>query len=310
MRTSEQINDLATALAAAQGEMTNAALNKTNPHFRSKYADLAAVREATLPALSKHQLAMVQTTHFDGDGTFILVTRLQHASGQWMESVYPLPMMIDKPQVMGSAQTYARRYAWSGMCGIAAEEDDDANAAQENAGKYGAISVRKSSAKAKRDGDWEKLQADMRDAQSAVSLQRLWDGYRQGEYQTWNEDWRREAEELFGKRMAEFSAGKELKDTLEDSLEAELPEKFAPNARQRAASPAKFPAATTAQVEAYRERLAWLKGAKTPDELKERAKNAEHQREVTRLTPGQVDNLRTFYLDHAAALQGAILSAG
>jgi len=309
MRTSEHINDLATALAAAQGEMTNATLNRTNPHFRSKYADLAAVREATLPALSKHQLAMVQTTHFDADGTFILVTRLQHASGQWMESVYPLPMMIDKPQIMGSAQTYARRYAWSGMCGIAAEEDDDANAAQADTGKYGIVSTRKSSAKAKRDGDWEKLAADMRDAQSAVSLQRLWDSYRQGEYQTWNEDWRREAEELFGKRMAEFSAGEGLKETLEDSLEAELPAAtFAPNARERAKGSFKTP--TVAQVELYRERVKWLQGAKTMEELKERAKVASHQAEVAKLTEGQVDNLRAAYLDHAAALQGALLSAG
>jgi hypothetical protein len=306
MRTSEQINDLATALAAAQGEMANATYNRVNPHFRSKYADLASVRDATIPALSKHGLALAQFTSFDGDGTFLLVTRLLHASGQWMESVFPLPMMIDKPQIMGSAQTYARRYAWSGMCGIASEEDDDANAAQADAGKFGAISVRKSSAKAKRDGDWEILQAEMMDAKSAVSLQRLWDEYRQREYQTWNKDWQREAEELFGKRMAEFSGRDELKETLEDSLEAELPDRFAPNAKERA----KFVNPTPAQVEGYRERMNWLKGAKTAEELKERASNAEHLREVRRLTPGQVDNLRAVYLDQVAAFQGAILSAG
>jgi hypothetical protein len=308
MRTSEQINDLATALAAAQGEMNNAVYNRTNPHFRSKYADLASVRDATIPALSKHGLAIAQLTTFDGDGTFLLVTRLLHASGQWMESVQPLPMAIDKPQVMGSAQTYARRYAWASMTGIAAEEDDDANAAQADTGKFGAISVRKSSAKAKRDGDWERLQHEMADARSAVSLQRLWDSYRQGEYQSWNEDWRREAEELFGKRMAEFSGRDELKETLEDSLEAELPERFAPNARERAKGSFKTPTAT--QVEGYRAREVWLKGATTPEELKERASNAEHLVEVRKLTPGQVDNLRALYLDQVAAFQAANVSAG
>jgi hypothetical protein len=310
MRTSEHINELAAADAVARGEMTHAVLNKTNPHFRSRYADLASVMDATTPALSKHKLAIVQTTDFE-DGTFVLITRKTHASGQWYESVYPIPHMPDKPQAMGSALSYARRYEWATMCGIASEEDDDGNAAQADTGKYGAISVRKSSAKAKRDGDWPNLQHEMADAQSAVSLQRLWDSYRQSEYAAWNADWRREAEELFEKRMAEFSAGRDLAETLEDSLEAELPATFAPNARQRAkAGVPEFVTPTAAQVEGYRERVAWLKGAKTAEELKERASNAEHLREVRRLTEGQVENLRAVYLDQVAAFQVAVVSAG
>jgi hypothetical protein len=227
MNTSESIGELATALAAAQGEMSNATLNRQNPHFRSKYADLAAVREATIPVLSKHGLALAQCTSFDGDGTFLLVTRLLHSSGQWMESVYPLPMMPDKPQIMGSAISYSKRYSWTGMCGIASEEDDDGNHAQEGAKSVNAAvfvpngSVRKSSAAAKRDGDWPKMLHDMDDAQSAVSLQRLWDSYRDTEYKTWNADWRREADELFAHRMAQFSRGDDLQETLADSVEAE-----------------------------------------------------------------------------------------
>jgi hypothetical protein len=62
----------------------------------------------------------------------VLVTRLGHASGQFIDSVYPLPNS-NKPHEMGSAITYARRYSWAAICGIAAEEDDDANAAQEGA---------------------------------------------------------------------------------------------------------------------------------------------------------------------------------
>lgn len=119
---------LAAAMATAQSEMNNAPFNKVNPHFKSKYADLASIRDATLPSLNKHGLALFQFTQVR-DGELILITRLQHSSGEYLESEYPLPTQLDKPQIMGSAFTYAKRYSWSAMCGIAADEDDDANAA-------------------------------------------------------------------------------------------------------------------------------------------------------------------------------------
>lgn len=134
MRTSEQINEISAALAKAQGEMQNAAFNKTNPHFKSKYADLAAIREATIPALAKNGLSIVQgTQHLDD--AWALVTRLSHSSGQWMETDYPLVHLPNDPQKQGGAMTYARRYAWSALCAIAADEDDDGNAAQDEARK-------------------------------------------------------------------------------------------------------------------------------------------------------------------------------
>lgn len=129
MRTSEDIKDLATALAKAQGEMKNAPLNKVNPHFKSKYADLAGIRDATAPILAKNGLTITQFTTVTEDG-LVLTTRLLHTSGQWMEGEYPLPLDVSKPQQMGSALTYARRYSWSSVCGISADEDDDGNAAQ------------------------------------------------------------------------------------------------------------------------------------------------------------------------------------
>lgn len=124
------MKSLADALAKAQGEMKNAPLNKTNPHFKSKYADLAAIRDATIPALSKHGLSIVQYTKLR-EGALVLFTRLQHTSGEFIEGEYPIPNNPDKPQVMGSAQTYAKRYSWAAMCGIAADEDDDGNGAQQ-----------------------------------------------------------------------------------------------------------------------------------------------------------------------------------
>ena len=132
MNTSEQINEIAAALSKAQGEMKNAFLNKVNPHFKSKYADLACIRDAVTPALSKHGIAVVQGTEISGTqmGHLIVFTRLVHSSGQWVESEFPVA--IDKPQAMGSGITYGRRYTLSAITNIAADEDDDANAASDS----------------------------------------------------------------------------------------------------------------------------------------------------------------------------------
>jgi hypothetical protein len=130
MRTSEQINELAKALAAAQGEMKNATLNKVNPHFKSKYADLAMIRDTVTPALSKHGIAVVQGTDTE-ENTIVVFTRLIHSSGQWIESRFPIP--YDKPQTMGSGITYGRRYTLSAVANIAADEDDDGNASNDKA---------------------------------------------------------------------------------------------------------------------------------------------------------------------------------
>lgn len=129
-------SQLSVALVKAQSEMKNATLNKVNPHFKSKYADLAAVREATLKALTENGLAIVQSTALT-DGGLVLKTTLRHTSGESIESVYPLPLNVDKPQAMGSAITYARRYCWAAMCGISSDEDDDGNAAEDEGKKNG-----------------------------------------------------------------------------------------------------------------------------------------------------------------------------
>lgn len=130
MKTSETITKLATDLAKAHHQLKNAVKSAENPHFKSKYADLAAIRDATAPILANHNMAIIQATEFTDDGRLALVTRLQHASGEYIESTFPVPFMPDKPQVMGSAITYARRYSWSAICGIAAGLDDDGEAAR------------------------------------------------------------------------------------------------------------------------------------------------------------------------------------
>ncbi|MEY9806944.1 ERF family protein [Bradyrhizobium elkanii] len=129
MMQSEQINELAAALSKAQGAMQNAVMNRTNPHFRSKYADLSSVLDAIRGPLAANGLSTVQTMHIGEGSRMILRTTLMHSSGQYIASEYPLPL-TGKPQEMGSAQTYARRYSLAALVCNASEEDDDGNAAQ------------------------------------------------------------------------------------------------------------------------------------------------------------------------------------
>jgi hypothetical protein len=128
MNKSEKIDQLALALHKVQAEVKNPAFDSTNPHFKSKFASLASVREAVLPILNKHGLSLSQFPKA-GDGTAGCVNLLVHHSGQWLEEDCLLPLDKNNAQGAGSAITYARRYSLQGIAGVVAEEDDDANAA-------------------------------------------------------------------------------------------------------------------------------------------------------------------------------------
>lgn len=121
---------LAKALVAAQKEMKNPAFDSTNPHFRNKFASLASVREAVLPVLNKHGLALSQFP-MAGDGVAGCRNILLHEGGEKMEYDCLLPLSKNDAQGAGSAITYARRYSLQAIAGVVAEEDDDANAASE-----------------------------------------------------------------------------------------------------------------------------------------------------------------------------------
>jgi hypothetical protein len=118
------------ALAAAQGEMANPEKSLTNPHFKSKYADITGGIEAVRGPLSKHKIAFIQTTRME-DNVLMLETILAHAeSGEWILSEMPIIALPAKPQEIGSAMTYSRRYSLFAICGIAGDTpDDDGNAA-------------------------------------------------------------------------------------------------------------------------------------------------------------------------------------
>jgi hypothetical protein len=127
MTQSEQINELAAALAKAQGSMANATMNRTNPHFKSRYADLSSVLDAIRAPLSASGLSVVQTMQVTERG-LVLRTTLMHASGQFISTEYPLPS-TQRPHEMGSALTYARRYSLAALVCNSADEDDDGNIA-------------------------------------------------------------------------------------------------------------------------------------------------------------------------------------
>lgn len=118
------------ALAKAQSEMKNAPLNKVNPHFKSRYADLAAIRDTVTPALAKYDLCVFQSQIMI-DGQPVNVTTIAHKDGGMIQSETPICSDTSKPQPYGSALTYARRYGLAALCNISAEDDDDANTAQD-----------------------------------------------------------------------------------------------------------------------------------------------------------------------------------
>lgn len=124
---SENIAELATALAKCQGEMEPAIKDSINPHFKSKFATLYSIWQACRLPLSKNGLSVVQTMDFIND-KLCLTTKLLHSSGQWLSSVTPVISAKNDAQGIGSALSYFKRYSLSAMLGICtADEDDDGN---------------------------------------------------------------------------------------------------------------------------------------------------------------------------------------
>lgn len=129
MNHSETLNELAAALAKAQGVITGAKKDSNNPFFKSKYADLASVVEAIRVPFKENGLSYIQSIEPSDKNEVRVETTILHASGQWFScGVLAVPVAKGDAQGFGSALTYARRYSLSAAAGIA-PEDDDGNAA-------------------------------------------------------------------------------------------------------------------------------------------------------------------------------------
>lgn len=143
---SAEIGKLAEALAAAQAEIKGALKTSENPYYHSRYADLATVMDACREPLSKHGLAVIQTTEGGADAVTI-VTTLAHSSNQWIRgrlTIKPIATRVSKddprlevtPQTIGSCLTYGRRFTLAAMVGVAPEDDDGNTASGKPSGDH------------------------------------------------------------------------------------------------------------------------------------------------------------------------------
>lgn len=143
----ESIKELSVAMAKAFAQIEGASADKTNPHFKSKYADLGNVIDAIKPAISEHGLWFYQVVH-SLPGFAAVETVIVHSSGERLScGVVNVPVVKNDAQGYGSALTYARRYSLSSAFGVA-PEDDDGNKACEQPKKF-----KKQEEKQQDDGD-------------------------------------------------------------------------------------------------------------------------------------------------------------
>lgn len=124
MLKSENVTELSAALAKAQAGIANAAKEGTNTHYSSSYATLKSVWAVCKTPLTDNGLSVVQSPEFDGQSVKVTTTLL-HKTGQWIESAITMPVKKIDCQGIGSAITYARRYALAAMVGVAPDDDDD-----------------------------------------------------------------------------------------------------------------------------------------------------------------------------------------
>lgn len=127
---SDDLKELFTALSKAQGEMSVAGLNKQNPYFKSRYADLTSVVQAARPSLYKNGLTVIQQIMTNEDGASVLHTILGHNSGQFIESRVRIVPPKNDIQSVSSYTTYLKRMCYASLIGVVTgDEDDDGEAA-------------------------------------------------------------------------------------------------------------------------------------------------------------------------------------
>lgn len=136
MLKSEQVNELAAALAKAQGQLEGVKKSSSNPFFKSKYADLAECWNTCREALTANEISVIQMPEeINENGRLNITTMLAHSSGQYISSTLTMTVTKLDPQAIGSAITYGRRYALAAMVGLAQEDDDGEKAMERSKDK-------------------------------------------------------------------------------------------------------------------------------------------------------------------------------
>lgn len=175
-KMAEKASNIFTALCAAQADMGPVVKGAVNPHFRSKYADLADVMQVAIPALTAHGIAVFHVMERDEDGKPCMTTILAHGeSGTDIRCPVPLIVQKNDMQGMKSATTYAKRIGVESLTGIA-PEDDDGNAAAKAAPKEGnsnAAPKKMSAAEAKRN-HWPQFEDALTRCQDRDQMIEVW----------------------------------------------------------------------------------------------------------------------------------------
>ena len=139
MQLEHSTPELFTALAKMQGEVENATKGSLNPHFKSKYADLAEVLNTVRPVLAANGLSVIQSPSFDG-GICHVTTTIAHTGGGYIYGTMSCVPAKQDGQGIGAATTYLRRYSLAAMCGVAQEDDDGQSAVHNKTATYPLIS--------------------------------------------------------------------------------------------------------------------------------------------------------------------------
>lgn len=162
-----KMKTIAAALVKAQKGFSPALKTSTNPHFRSKYADLSACVEAVIDSLNDNGIALIQNQHECSDGVIIETVFLHESGEQYSAGKLHVPASKADPQGYGSALTYARRYSLMAACGIA-PEDDDGNAASKKP-----VNPPRESAKSIAVDVWEKITQEEREFLQGIAMDML-----------------------------------------------------------------------------------------------------------------------------------------
>lgn len=120
---SKDTKEIATALSKAQGEFKPIAYNRENPYFKSGYADFDSIIRTIRPSLAKYGLSLTQQTKISPEGVTLLVTRLRHSSGEWIETRTRIIPPKNDVQSYASTLTYMKRYSVMALLNITTSDD-------------------------------------------------------------------------------------------------------------------------------------------------------------------------------------------